>query len=73
MRLRVTTVVRNASDPVVNLPSITAGMDQEACAVLMARLSVNRAESDPGPDVLRWLDRMLIRLCQKVHNCLEGE
>jgi len=24
-----------------------------------------RAEGDDGPDVLRWLDRMLIRLCQK--------
>lgn len=25
----------------------------------------HRAEGDDGPDVLRWLDRMLIRLCQK--------
>ena len=24
-----------------------------------------RGEGDDGPDVLRWLDRMLIRLCQK--------
>ena len=28
----------------------------------MARLAAFRAESDEGPDVLRWLDRMLIRL-----------
>ena len=28
----------------------------------MARLAAFRAESDDGPDVLRWLDRMLIRL-----------
>ena len=28
----------------------------------MARLAVFRAETDDGPDVLRWLDRMLIRL-----------
>lgn len=28
----------------------------------MARLAVFRAESDDGPDVLRWVDRMLIRL-----------
>lgn len=73
MRLRVTTVVRNAADPVVNLPSITAGMDQEACAVLMARLAVSRAETDPGPDVLRWLDRMLIRLCQKFGDCRKDD
>lgn len=31
----------------------------------MARLGVFRAESEEGPDVLRWLDRQLIRLCQK--------
>lgn len=28
----------------------------------MARLGVFRAESEEGPDVLRWLDRQLIRL-----------
>lgn len=28
----------------------------------MARMVVYRAESDDGPDVLRWVDRMLIRL-----------
>lgn len=65
MRLRVTTLVRNAADPLINLPTIAAGMDQEASAVLMSRVAVSRAETDPGPDVLRWLDRMLIRLCQK--------
>lgn len=31
----------------------------------MARIAVFKAEIDDGPDVLRWLDRMLIRLCQK--------
>lgn len=30
--------------------------------MLMARLGVYRAESEEGPDVLRWLDRQLIRL-----------
>ena len=24
-----------------------------------------RAQNDDGPDVLRWVDRMLIRVCQK--------
>lgn len=28
----------------------------------MSRMVVYRAESDDGPDVLRWVDRMLIRL-----------
>lgn len=44
---------------------MSAGFDQEAAAVLMARMVVYRAESDDGPDTLRWLDRTLIRLCQK--------
>jgi protein transport protein SEC23 len=35
--------------------------DQEAAAVLMARIAVFKAEIDDSPDVLRWLDRMLIR------------
>ncbi|XP_063387224.1 protein transport protein Sec23A isoform X1 [Cydia fagiglandana] len=64
-RVRVTTVARNWGDAAVNLPHIAAGFDQEAAAVVMARLVVYRAEQEDGPDVLRWLDRMLIRLCQK--------
>lgn len=53
------------ADASTNLPHISAGFDQEAAAVLMSRMVVYRAETDDGPDVLRWVDRMLIRLCQK--------
>ena len=49
-------------DAAVNLQHIAAGFDQEAAAVLMARIASYRAESDDGLDVLRWIDRMLIRL-----------
>jgi len=49
-------------DASMNIQHIAAGFDQEASAVLMARIAVFRAETDDGPDVLRWLDRMLIRL-----------
>ncbi|KAI8806266.1 hypothetical protein BJ742DRAFT_855267 [Cladochytrium replicatum] len=62
-RLRVTTVARAWAD--ANSPDIAGSFDQEAAAVLMARIGVFKAEVDDGPDVLRWLDRMLIRLCQK--------
>ena len=41
---------------------ISAGFDQEAAAVLMARVAVLRSESDEGGDVQRWLDRALIRV-----------
>ena len=64
--MRVTTVARNWADASTNIQHISAGFDQEAAAVLMARISVFRAETDDGPDVLRWLDRMLIRLVSVV-------
>ncbi|XP_041353261.1 protein transport protein Sec23A-like isoform X2 [Gigantopelta aegis] len=64
-RVRCSTVARNWADASTNIQHISAGFDQEAAAVLMARIAVYRAETDDGPDVLRWLDRMLIRLCQK--------
>ena len=63
MRLRVTTVARNFAE--AGSPNISASFDQEAAAVLMSRIAVFKAEIDDSPDVLRWLDRMLIRLCQK--------
>lgn len=65
-RCRVTTVARNWADPQSGQQFISIGFDQEAAAVLMARLAVHRSETDQdGTDVLRWVDRMLIRLCQK--------
>lgn len=62
-RLRVTTLARSFAE--AGHPSIAANFDQESAAVLMARIAVFKAEIDDSPDVLRWLDRMLIRLCQK--------
>uniref|UniRef100_A0A674EL88 Protein transport protein SEC23 n=1 Tax=Salmo trutta TaxID=8032 RepID=A0A674EL88_SALTR len=64
-RIRVTTVARNWADAQSQIQHIESSFDQEASAVIMARLGVFRAESEEGPDVLRWLDRQLIRLCQK--------
>lgn len=64
-RIRVTTIARNWADATANNYHISAGFDQEAAAVLMSRMVVYRAETDDGPDVLRWVDRQLIRLCQK--------
>ena len=59
-------MARNWADPATSLPHIAASFDQEAAAVLMARMAAWRADStDEGADVLRWVDRMLIRLCQK--------
>jgi len=59
----VTTVGRKYAE--AGSPAIAASFDQEAAAVLMSRITVFKAEVEGSPDVLRWLDRMLIRLCQK--------
>lgn len=57
--VRVTTVSRNFGDN-------DYAFDQESACVLVARMACHRAqEENNGPDVLRWLDRNLIRLCQK--------
>lgn len=50
------------ADAQTQIQHIESSFDQEAAAVLMARLGVFRAESEEGPDVMRWLDRQLIRL-----------
>merc|ERR1712238_243959 len=47
------------------LIAIRDSFDQEAAAVLSARLAVHRTESEDVSDVLRWVDRSLIRLCAK--------
>ena len=62
--MRVTTLARNWADPQTAIQHITASFDQECAAVLMGRMAVWRAETqeNDGPDVLRWVDRMLIRL-----------
>jgi len=66
-RLRVTTVSGMwHSDPSDTI-SIGASFDQDAAAVLMARLAVHRCEvlAEEMADVMRWLDRTLIKLCSK--------
>jgi protein transport protein SEC23 len=64
-RLRVTTLCGQwHSDPVDHMP-IARSFDQEAAAVLMSRLAVFRCETDEHAEVMRWLDRSLIRLAAK--------
>merc|ERR1712159_807163 len=59
----VTTVSARYSD--ANMTDIATGFDQEAAACLMARFAVFKTENEDPLDVLRWVDRMLIRLIAK--------
>lgn len=61
-RLRVTTVSNILTS---DEQTLAQSFDQEAAAVLMARVTLFKSEQDDGADVLRWIDRMLIKLCQK--------
>jgi len=63
--LRVTTVAHSWADTTTGNNLIVQGFDQEAAAVLMARIAVHKAESEDAFDVSRWIDRMLIRTTQK--------
>ncbi|KAJ1664806.1 GTPase-activating protein S23 [Coemansia sp. RSA 1646] len=62
-RMHVTTIARNWAEG--SSPEVPASFDQEAAAVLMARIAVFKVEADELAGVLHWVDRMLIRLCQK--------
>ncbi|GMH48282.1 hypothetical protein TrRE_jg7003, partial [Triparma retinervis] len=65
IRLRSTTLCGPwHSDPNDHSP-IKCSFDQEAAAVVLARLAVHRSETEEVSDILRWIDRSLIRLCTK--------
>lgn len=48
-----------------DMTPVRQSFDQEAAAVLFSRLAVDRTEMEDVADVLRWVDRSLIRLCAK--------
>ncbi|CEP24753.1 unnamed protein product [Cyberlindnera jadinii] len=62
-RVRVTTFAK----PLVGTGDVNigGGFDQEAAAVVMSRIATFKAEDDDSADVIRWVDRMLIKLCAK--------
>ena len=58
----MTTLARNWADAAANIDHIKMGFDQECAAAVMARLAVVKGLTEDGPDVLRWCDRMLIKV-----------
>jgi len=65
LKMRVTTQAINQTDTTKGIDALSRGFDQEAAAVLTARLVSHRARTEEAFDVMRWLDRMLIRICGK--------
>ena len=64
MRMRVTTL-KYAYAETANLARVISGFDQETATVIMARWAVSKTESEDDIDVIRWLDRTLIRMVKK--------
>ena len=63
--LRVTTTCGGWHSDAADHSPIARSFDQEAAAALVARLVTYRCENEDVADVMRWLDRSLIRLCSK--------
>mmetsp|Transcript_32888 Transcript_32888/g.57477 ORF Transcript_32888/g.57477 Transcript_32888/m.57477 type:complete len:749 (+) Transcript_32888:21-2267(+) len=63
-RLRVTTVRYNMAEQ-GNVAKFITGFDQETAAAAMARYAISKSESEDPLEVVRWLDRNLIRLAAK--------
>jgi protein transport protein SEC23 len=65
--LRVTTIAKTMADAKnqQGFTYIKAGFDQEAAAVLMTRWAIFKTLSEYTFDILRWLDRQLIKLVSR--------
>lgn len=64
-KLRVTTTSGAWHSDAAEHTPVAQSFDQEAAAVLMSRLAVHKCETDELADVIRWVDRSLIRLSTK--------
>lgn len=63
LRKRVTTAARRWVG--IHSPDIASGFDQESAASVMARLAIHETEKSFARDVVRWLDKLLIRFASK--------
>lgn len=61
VRLRVTTLKHSVQEK-TSFPDLANSFDQEAAAVLLARQAIHKTDTTPIFDVLRWLDRTVVRL-----------
>ena len=63
--MRVTTVVLQWHHEKSSMVPVATSFDQCAAAALVTRVAAYRAKKEQTSDILRWLDRALIRLCAK--------
>ncbi|RHW69223.1 protein transport protein SEC23 [Trypanosoma brucei equiperdum] len=71
-RVRVCTR-KHVVQQVTSMPELAASFDQETAAVLLAREALHRADTAPLFDVLRWLDRTIVRLVNRFGNYIKDQ
>ena len=75
-RLRVTTISKKVIDLSFqnnNLDIIANGFDQEAAAVLITRMGIiKNYEGEHSREILKWIDKILIRLMSKFAKFIKG-
>jgi protein transport protein SEC23 len=64
-RLRITTVSKKFSNRPDEHRDLIPGFDQEAACLLVSRLALHKTEKEEPLEVIRWLDRNLIRVATK--------
>jgi len=63
--VRVTSLAFPAANAEQGVEHLARGFDQECSAVLTSRYVAWRARTEEAFDIMRWLDRTLIRMCTK--------
>lgn len=67
MRVSTFKLVFSAHENAVS--DIKEGFDQDAAFVLFARVAIRKIENEPSVnDVVRWVDKQLIKMCNKLGN-----
>lgn len=65
--MRVTTIKKMFSSHENALTDIKEGFDQDAAFILLARVTLRKIDTEPSvQDVVRWLDKQLIKFCHKM-------
>ena len=72
-RMRVTTIPLHFSDLTTNQALIENGFDQEAAAIILAKLSMLRTETEEPIDVIHSLDRKLIGFSRRFATYNKGD
>ena len=66
--IQITNIQVKKVSHIVVILLLSQSFDQEAATVIMARLSVHKCKTEDSADVMRYLDRSLIKLCAKFAN-----